>query len=232
MIASLIAASLAGLVGSPHCAGMCGGFAVACGSTPARAVSWHLGKLTTYVLLGALAGGLGTLIPGTGGIAAIVSGILVVLFAAVLGGWLPEPRVRGRGLVQLADRARRADGLGGTWLFGVANGFIPCGLVWAALALPLASGSALTGAMTMAAFGLGTVPVLAAVTAGARRIALRDARTRRLVALGVLVSGLLSIGLREGLVPGADHLHTPVDAHAAAAHAASHGDGTPTSDDS
>lgn len=228
MIASLIAASLAGLVGSPHCAGMCGGFAVACGSTPTRSAAWHAGKLTTYAFLGAVAGAFGTLIPGTGGIAAIVSGVLVVLFAAVLGGWLPEPRFRGRTLVRVTERARRADGLGGTWLFGVANGFLPCGLVWAALALPLASGSAAIGALTMVAFGLGTVPVLAAVTAGARRIALRDLRMRRLVALGVLVSGLLSIGLREGLVPAADHTHTPSHVSGASVHA----DGDPTSDDS
>lgn len=234
MVASLIAASLAGLVGSPHCAGMCGGFAVACGSTAARSAAWHVGKLTTYAFLGALAGGFGSLIPGTGGVAAIVSGLLVVLFAAVLGGWLPEPRIGGRTLVQVTAGARRSGGVGGTWLFGVANGFIPCGLVWAALALPLASGSAVTGALSMVAFGIGTVPVLVAVTAGARRIALRDLRTRRLVALGVLVAGLLSIGLREGLVPGADHTHTPSSTHAAspASGAAMLADGAPNLDDS
>jgi sulfite exporter TauE/SafE len=236
LIASLIAASLAGFVGSPHCAGMCGGFAVACGSTPGRSAAWHSGRLATYSLLGAVAGGFGTLIPGTGGVAAILSGVLIVVFAGILGGWLPEPSVRGRAVVQLTDRARRADGGGGTFAFGVANGFIPCGLVWAALALPLASGSAPTGALTMVAFGIGTIPVLAAVTAGARRIALRDLRMRRLVALGVLVSGLLSIGLREGLVPGADHSHTPDHSPSASApHAmgtAMNADGAPTFDDS
>jgi sulfite exporter TauE/SafE len=213
---------------------MCGGFAVACGSTPTRSAAWHTGKLASYAFLGALAGGFGTLIPGTGGIAAIVSGVLVVLFAGVLGGWVPEPRFGSATLVRITDRARRADGPGGTFTFGVANGFIPCGLVWAALALPLASGSALTGALTMVAFGAGTIPVLAAVTAGARRIALRDLRTRRLVALGVLVSGLLSIGLREGLVPGADRAHTP-DHSPPAPHAmgtAANADGAPIFDDS
>jgi len=195
---------------------MCGGFAVACGSTAGRSAAWHLGKLSTYALLGALAGAFGTLIPGTGGIAAIVSAVLVILFAAVLGGWLPEPRFAGRTLVRIGDRAREADGPGGAFAFGIANGFLPCGLVWAALALPLASGSAWTGALTMVAFGLGTVPMLAAVTLGARRVALRDLRMRRLVAVGVLVSGLLSIGLREGLVPSAGHDHPPTSAmHAA-----------------
>jgi len=206
--ASLIAAALAGLVGSPHCAGMCGGFAVACGGSVGRSAAWHAGKLSTYAALGALAGAFGALLPGTGGLAAAVSALLVVLFAALLGGWLPEPRMEGRALVRIGTRARRVESRRGSFLFGVANGFLPCGLVWAALALPLASGSALVGAATMTAFGLGTVPVLAAVTAGARRIALHDMRMRRLVALGVLVSGLLSIGLREGLVPSAGHDHT------------------------
>ncbi len=195
---------------------MCGGFAVACGSTVGRSTAWHLGKLSTYALLGAIAGAFGALIPGTGGLAAAVSAVLVVLFAAVLGGWLPEPRVAGRTLVQIGARARKAEGAAGSFAFGLANGFLPCGLVWAALALPLASGSALVGAATMVAFGLGTVPMLAAVTAGARRIALHDLRVRRLMAVGVLVSGLLSIGLREGLLPSAGHDHTPGSAmHAA-----------------
>jgi len=188
---------------------MCGGFAVACGSTVGRSAAWHVGKLTTYAVLGAIAGGFGALIPGTGGLAAIVSAVLVVLFAAVLGGWLPEPRFASRTLVRVTDRARSADSHAGTFAFGVANGLLPCGLVWTALALPLASGSALVGALTMVAFGLGTVPVLAAVTAGARRIVLHDMRMRRLMALGVLVSGLLSIGLREGFVSSADHTHSP-----------------------
>ncbi|MDT8369760.1 MAG: sulfite exporter TauE/SafE family protein [Longimicrobiales bacterium] len=224
MTASLIAATLAGLVGSPHCAGMCGGFAVACGSTARRSAAWHVGRLMTYAGLGALAGAFGALIPGTGGVAAIVSALLVVVFAAVLGGWLPEPRIGGRRLVRIAEGARRTEGTSGAWLFGLANGLLPCGLVWAALALPLASGSALTGALTMVAFGLGTVPVLAAVTAGARALTLHDLRARRLVALGVLVSGLLSIGLRAGLVPGADSTHTSDAATAAAT-------GTSTSDE-
>jgi len=195
---------------------MCGGFAVACGSTAGRSAAWHLGKLSTYALLGAIAGAFGALIPGTGGLAAALSAVLVVLFAAILGGWIPEPRVAGRALVRIGSRARRADGPAGSFAFGVANGFLPCGLVWAALALPLASGSALVGAATMVAFGLGTVPMLAAVTAGARRVALHDLRMRRLVAVGVLVSGLLSIGLREGLLSTAAHDHSPGSAmHAA-----------------
>ena len=217
MIASLIAATMAGLVGSPHCAGMCGGFAVACGSTVGRSTAWHAGKLLTYALMGALAGAFGSLLPGTGGVAAGVSAVLIVLFALVLGGWIPEPRIRSRGLVSIATRAREVRGARGSFLFGVANGFIPCGMVWAALALPLASGSALVGAATMVAFGLGTVPMLAAVTLGARRLAVRDLRLRRLVAAGVLVSGLLSIGLRQGMVPGDGHQHAPPEAAATAA---------------
>jgi len=209
MIPSLLAASLAGFVGSPHCAGMCGGFAVGCGTTAGRTAAWHAGRLTTYAVLGALAGAFGSLLPGAGGVAAIVSALLVILFAGMLAGIIPEPKVRGRRLVQLSIDARSAGSHVGPWAFGVANGLIPCGLVWAALALPLASGSAMVGAVSMVAFGLGTVPLLTAVTYGARGLILRDIRLRRLIAAGVLISGLLSIGLRQGMLPAGDHMHTP-----------------------
>ena len=59
MIGFLSAAFVAGLVGSPHCVGMCGGFAVLCGERVSDTLLWHLGRMTTYALLGALAGAFG-----------------------------------------------------------------------------------------------------------------------------------------------------------------------------
>ena len=57
------------------------------------------------------------------------------------------------------------------YLFGMANGLLPCGLVYAALALPVALGSAPLGALAMVLFGLGTVPALATLAAGLARAA-------------------------------------------------------------
>lgn len=215
MIPSLAAATLTGLVGSPHCIGMCGGFAVACGSGRDRGLSWHLGRLTTYGALGALAGAFGAAIPGPGWVAAVISAALMVWFSLVLAGVVREPSLRIPGLTRFATLSASGSGLGWRFLFGLATGFLPCGLVYAALAIPVASGSPLVGALSMVAFGLGTVPALAFVTLGLRSVALRDLRVRRLLAAGVLLAGLASIGLRQGLVGGMSHgNHSAPDSHA------------------
>ncbi|HSG46441.1 MAG TPA: sulfite exporter TauE/SafE family protein, partial [Longimicrobiales bacterium] len=205
MLSSITAASLAGLIGSPHCVGMCGGFALACGTGSDRGAFWHLGRLATYAALGALAGAFGAAIPGPGWVAAVVSGLLMVWFSLVLAGVVKEPTLRVPGITGLATRAASREGTGWRFVFGVANGLLPCGLVYAALAIPVASGSPLTGALSMTGFGLGTVPALAAVTLGARTLALRSLVFRRVLAVGVLLAGLGSIGMRQGLVGGMSH---------------------------
>jgi sulfite exporter TauE/SafE len=184
---------------------MCGGFALACGTGPDRGGAWHLGRMGTYAALGALAGAFGAAIPGPGWVAAVVSALLVIWFSLVLAGVVKEPTAGIPGITRLATRAASREGTGWRFVFGAANGLLPCGLVYAALAIPVASGSPVTGALSMAAFGAGTVPALAAVTLGARSLALRSLAFRRLLAVGVLLAGLGSIGLRQGLVGGMSH---------------------------
>jgi len=217
MIPSLTAAALAGLVGSPHCMGMCGGFAAACGSGKDRGIAWHAGRLTTYMVLGALAGSVGAAIPGPAWIPATVSAALLIWFALALAGVVPEPRFRIPGLVRLSTGSASRSGTGGRLLFGMANGLLPCGLVYAALAVPVASGSAWVGALSMLAFGLGTVPALVAMTLGFRTVMLRDLRLRRLFAAGVLLAGLVSIGLRQGAT-GHGHHTVPSDSGVESVH--------------
>lgn len=216
MLPSLGAAALAGLVGSPHCMGMCGGFATACGGGR-RGSAWHLGRLTTYAVLGALAGAFGSILPGPSWVAAAISSALLIWFAGALAGLLPEPTLRIPGVTRLASRAASNEGFAPGLLLGLATGLLPCGLVYAALAIPVASGSPLAGALSMVAFGLGTVPALAAFSMGARRVFLRDLRSRRILAAGVLLLGLASVGMRQGMGPG----HGPGPAH-------SHGPATTT----
>lgn len=206
----LAAAFLAGFVGSPHCIGMCGGFAVACGGSATQSTAWHAGRLTTYAGLGALAGAFGSALPGPSWLVAVISGLLIVWFSATLAGLLPEPGVRFPGLQAAASRLLRRPNVPARFLFGLANGLLPCGLVYAALAVPLAAADPLLGAGTMIAFGVGTVPALAAVTVGLRKAAMRDIRVRRALAVGVLFAGLWSIAVREGMIGSMDstHAHT------------------------
>jgi hypothetical protein len=178
---------------------MCGGFAAACGGA-GKGVPWHLGRLTTYAVLGALAGTFGGILPGPGWVAAVVSTGLLVWFSAALAGLVDEPALRIPGVARLAGRAAQGDGAGPRYALGLTTGLLPCGLVYAALAIPVASGDPLVGALSMVAFGAGTVPALMATAAGVRRLSLRSLAVRRALAAGVLVLGLASVGVRQGVV--------------------------------
>jgi sulfite exporter TauE/SafE len=177
---------------------MCGGFAAACGGA-GKGVPWHAGRLTTYAALGALAGTFGRILPGPGWVAAVVSAGLLVWFSAALAGLVKEPTLRIPGLARLAGKAARGEGPAPRYLLGLTTGLLPCGLVYAALAIPVASGSALVGALSMVAFGVGTAPALLITAAGARRLTLRSMTLRRVLAAGVLVLGLASVGMRQGV---------------------------------
>lgn len=190
LLASLFLAGLAGSLG--HCVGMCGPFVLAqvmarLETLPASAMSeahrlfgaalvpYHLGRTTTYGLLGALVGGLaGKAIDATG--LKRLSALFLVLAALFFLGhglkrlglsvpWLasgaegPVARTVSRWARPLFARpvGFRAYGL------GLALGFLPCGLLWGALAAAAAGGDALAGAFGMLAFALGTVPALLGV---------------------------------------------------------------------
>jgi sulfite exporter TauE/SafE len=170
---------VAGAAGSTmHCLPMCGGFVfgqVADGMAQmpaARFCQWrritngallpyHLGRLTTYAGLGAIAG-LGTgRLPWSGAISAALLLLGAVLFALHVARILPglerAPASWTRFVTLMARRA------GGGYPLGVALGFLPCGFLYAALATAAASGNPLLGAAAMLAFGLGTAPALMAV---------------------------------------------------------------------
>lgn len=217
MIGFLAAAFAAGLVGSPHCVGMCGGFAVLCGGRSVDTVFWHLGRLTTYALLGALAGAFGALIPGPSWVAAAVSLVLMLWFAAGLAGLVPEPRLLIPGLHHLGAAVGRTPHPGMRYAFGIVTGFLPCGLVYATLGIAIAAGTPAAGALAMVVFGLGTVPLLSTVALGLRRLVARDLRVRRLLAAAVLAASLWSVAMRQGVLGsgpmthGSGHEATPAD---------------------
>lgn len=169
-----------GLVGSLHCVQMCGPIAVACGcmpgtADPARRLwavgAYNLGRILTYCLLGAVVGWAGhglNLVGRLAGLrnsAAMAAGVLLLIggLLTLLGGrfdlfraWSLPARI-GRLLRQGSVRNRL--------LLGAALGFLPCGLVYGALLKALESAGPVAGAMTMAAFGLGTAAPLFALGA-------------------------------------------------------------------
>lgn len=191
LISSLFLAGLVG--SASHCVGMCGPFVLSqtvarLDRVPASEmrewhrlagaalVPYHLGRATTYVALGTAAAGLaGGMIDlaglhwlSTALLAAAALFFLVYALQALKlrlpsvargngSGWWS--RVIGRRLQPLFARPVGWRG----YLLGVALGFLPCGLLYGAIAAASASGDAVAGAFAMLAFTAGTVPALLAV---------------------------------------------------------------------
>jgi sulfite exporter TauE/SafE len=194
-----MAAFAAGLLGGVHCLGMCGSFAVASAgggsgrSKLGNAATHTLGRVTTYVALGALAGTVGSVATGWGWVGLAISGVLLAYFTLRLAGIGPAVRIRIPWVSRLAARSAKRGGFLGRYFFGVANGLLPCGLVYAALAMPIASGTTANGALVMLAFGIGTAPTMmgAAVLGGS--LGRAPMGLRRALAVAILVGGVWSL---------------------------------------
>jgi uncharacterized protein len=196
---------VASLLGSVHCGAMCGAFACLANGGAQRGVWFHGGRLLSYLTLGVLAGSAGAGLNRAGAMANMQRTATAVASVALIV-W---------GVVQLhrATRARRT-GTGAAWggvigrqlartahwepharatAIGVMTGLLPCGWLWAFLATAMGTGGPWKAAAVMAVFWIGTVPMLLAVAAGARRLG-PLARIRWPVASATLV---LLIGLGE-----------------------------------
>ena len=207
--ATLAAVLLASLAGSPHCAGMCGVFvAMACGfdrGKPAAHVrlqmAYHGGRLAGYAALGAVAGALGSAIDLGARAAGLqhAAAILAATTMLVVGGvWLLResgirlPHVPTPALVRQAFRAgvARADGFGpaGRALsIGLLTALLPCGWLWAFALIAAGTASPAWGALVMATFWIGTVPILAALGLGAGTLRARlGPRVRTIAALAMV----------------------------------------------
>jgi sulfite exporter TauE/SafE len=184
--AQLGAAFAMALLGGAHCAGMCGGFVTALQvARPPQlraatfAAAYHLGRVAGYSAAGLLAGALGgtlfiaDVLPVQIGLLVLASVCLAGIGGSLLGSaaWLRRLEPLGRSvwaaLQPLAGRVLPPRSAPAAVLAGFVWGWIPCGMVYAALPLALLSGSALRGAAVMLAFGLGTVPNLLALGWGA-----------------------------------------------------------------
>jgi uncharacterized protein len=177
-----LAAFTLALLGGLHCAGMCGGFVGALQinrpkDVPAArlAAGYHVGRITSYTLAGALVGTLGgalyaaDVLPVQIVLLVVGSLMLLAIGASLFGraAWLKRLEPIGLGLWRLigplARRVYPPRSGGQALLAGLAWGWIPCGMVYAALPLALVAGGPLQGAAVMLAFGLGTLPNMLAV---------------------------------------------------------------------
>jgi len=196
MNVSLFPVFLVGLVGSVHCAGMCGGIVGALslgrGTQPrhafpvpvrtvaapalAHVAAYNAGRIASYASAGALAGGFARGAAGFAGLPALQAGayVAVHLMLVALGLYLMDAW-RGLALLEQGGQAlwRRISPLlrqigpaetpGRMFALGAVWGWLPCGMVYSMLVTAMLSGSARGGASVMLAFGLGTLPMLAAI---------------------------------------------------------------------
>lgn len=184
---------LLGLAGAGHCLGMCGGMALAFQSTGNRtgllAVGYHGGRLLGYALLGGVLGGMAgavSLAPWTVGLRFVAGLLLIAMGLHTLRIWLGIQRLEQLGgrlwrvITPLTQRLlpprklHQAAGLGLLW------GFMPCGLIYSALAWSgAAGGGAPQSALLMLFFGVGTLPAMFGAT-------LLGDSTRRFLAVGAV----------------------------------------------
>lgn len=209
---ALLLMLLMGVAGSLHCIGMCGGLVTAvCMKCPRQQWGglwmYQLGRLTSYSALGLLVGISGIALQAFAADVAqrglaLLAALVMIVFALNLAGWLPDPLQRlsaaaGRltGLFRLAQQVANGRQRRSWYLLGLANGLLPCGLVYAALALALARADALESVLMMAIFGLGTVPAMMAVPSLLRRltVSMRLTAMRLVAVLILLLAGMMIV---------------------------------------
>ena len=211
---TLTAALLLGLAASGHCLVMCGGISAALGvatakgaggrSRPILLVSYQLGRIAAYTLAGLAVGG------ALGGVVGLLDDDAVRLglrslsaLALLLGALVAFGSLRDASFGLGARLWQRLAPLGRKLLpvtsapraiaFGMVWGFMPCGFVYTVLVIAALQFDALGAAVTMAAFGLGTMPAMLATAFGASRAGSWSRfvarNSGRHVAGGILVAG-------------------------------------------
>jgi len=214
------------LLGSVHCAGMCGPLVAAYAGMPGSEVPWRkrafahgaysVGRLTAYLALGSLAGAFGAALDqaaswaGFTRAAAIVSGTLIALwglhaFLVAVGFRVPRleapgplKRALGVAMHAIAKRPPAARAA----ILGLASALLPCGWLYAFVVTAGGTGSALAGAVVMAVFWAGTLPVMLAFGEAVSRL---SGPLRRHVpatcALVLMILGLWTVASRSQMGP-------------------------------
>ena len=201
-----LALFLVGLLGGTHCVGMCGGIVGALSmGAPARwsmHIAYNSGRILSYATAGAIAGALGAASLGLEGqvparlILYFIANLMLVALGLYLLGVTRALALTERAgqtlwrhVQPLTRRFIPARNVGQAFPLGLLWGWLPCGLVYSALASALTAGSAGRGALMMLAFGLGTFPNL--LLAGIVLARLNEFVRRPVVRM---MSGLLVLG--------------------------------------
>jgi hypothetical protein len=203
-----------GLASGVHCLGMCGGIVTAFASPQVlvwkeefwkRQLAFNGGRITSYALAGLAAGGLGSAgawvagaLPLQTALFVLANALLICVGLQLAGFGNPLRWMESLGLPlwrRLQPVAARLSARGNPYLAGLAWGWLPCGLVYGALAAAVLAGHPVRGAAAMLAFGLGTLPWLFAAGLAARRLRLWTSRPAIRIAAGSIVAAFGAVGL-------------------------------------
>lgn len=226
MSPEILTSFFVGLFGSFHCIGMCGPIAIALPIPNSNNLNfvlgrllYNLGRIATYSFLGAVFGLLGSrlVISGFQQSISITLGITIVI--AVLIPAKYKAKISQHKLVQkitlplkkgISDLFKQGT-FSAMFLIGILNGFLPCGLVYVALAGAIASGDAISGTAVMILFGTGTFPTMFAATLFGKFINLNIRRKiTKAIPVLALVLGLLFIV--RGMALGIPYLSPKISA--------------------
>ncbi|MFK7975359.1 MAG: sulfite exporter TauE/SafE family protein [Halioglobus sp.] len=206
---SLLASAFAlGLAGAGHCLGMCGGIAAALNLGNARklpvTLTYHLGRITSYTLLGAtlgLAAGAIDVMAWTVSLR-YIAGLLLIAMGLSIGGWWQGISILEKGGALLW---KPVQAMSRRWLpvkhwrqslaLGLCWGLMPCGLIYSSLAFAATAQNALTSGAIMFVFGLGTLPAMLATSFGAQGVqsVLRNRGAKQIIAILLIASGLWTL---------------------------------------
>ena len=223
LLAGVVATSI---VGSLHCVAMCGPLVgMHGGAKTMRLAAVHsLGRLTTYVLLGTLAGVIGSAVNLAGRVGNVQRAATLVAAALIVGlgvyqivdvyvararartagpdiaGQSPPLVAAQRGSSTFATalvRIRPRSAVRRAWLIGTLTGLLPCGWLWAFVIAAAGTGSAIGGGLVMLAFWLGTVPAMVGVLRFAGPVIARvRQRMPAITAVVLIMVGLGTLALR------------------------------------
>ena len=211
--ALFLAAFSMGLFGSPHCLGMCGGIVTAFGLSMQHVseskkngliLTYHVGRLISYSLLGLIASLVGVAIfqsiMSNSAPRIVLGAVLMLIGLAMLGlplfNHLEKVGMRfWQSLAPLRKKVFPIDSFGKALFAGLLWGFLPCGLVYGALMMAIAGNNIATGAALMFVFGLGTMPMLIATqkTVGMLQSSIKHFRLRQINGVIMMLSGLAVI---------------------------------------
>jgi len=232
----LFAILVGSLVGSPHCAAMCGGFVALSseGGSSLHRFLYHLGRLTTYLVLGGIAGTVGASISdigthfGISNLALLGSALILILWGILLLIPALSPRfVHGRTMQLLGLPLRKALSIRKTtapvlfaFLLGAVTTLLPCGWLYVYVALAASSGDAVRGGLVMIFFWVGTLPILLFLGRVTTLIQSRWGQKFPLIKASVLIlAGTLSLVAHLSLHSSC---HTGGDTHVAREHEGHH----------